>query len=365
MPKVSIIVPVYNVEKYLKQALESAVNQTLNDIEIICIDDCSTDNSLNILKEYQLKDKRIKVIEQKENKGQGVARNLALDIAEGEYIMFLDPDDWLELNACEIAYNQISRNKNDIVFFGTKTYLNNKKVFNTNDIRIKPFAEYFDCPQVKLYEIEKPFIKTFEIWYKIYNREYLNKNNIRFAPKRFGEDGIFSLKALVLSNTASFINAQLYNYRRHELSTTSRDFLNKYIEYIAARERNYCSLFNIKNGEKYLVQFLVYYINSLEYWYKRISKVNYQDKKRYYNAIKKIYTKLNKKHDISAISNDIDYVFFKNVLNTTFEITLIKLFTKKIFLFEKKNNRLCIRIFGINIKHKISANNIKKRNVYE
>ena len=67
MPKVSIIVPVYNVEKYLKQALESAVNQTLNDIEIICIDDCSTDNSLNILKEYQLKDNRIKIIEQKES----------------------------------------------------------------------------------------------------------------------------------------------------------------------------------------------------------------------------------------------------------------------------------------------------------
>ena len=69
MPKVSIIMPVYNVEKYLKQALDSAVNQTLNDIEIICIDDCSTDNSLNILKEYQLKDNRIKIIEQKENKG--------------------------------------------------------------------------------------------------------------------------------------------------------------------------------------------------------------------------------------------------------------------------------------------------------
>ena len=72
MPKVSIIVPVYNVEKYLKQALESAVNQTLNDIEIICIDDCSTDNSLNILKEYQLKDNRIKIIEQKKIKGRAL-----------------------------------------------------------------------------------------------------------------------------------------------------------------------------------------------------------------------------------------------------------------------------------------------------
>src|SRR5699024_8084583 len=173
MPKVSIIVPVYNVEKYLKQALESAVNQTLNDIEIICIDDCSTDNSLNILKEYQLKDNRIKIIEQKENKGQGVARNLGLNIAEGEYIMFLDPDDWLELNACEIAYNQISKNKNDIVFFGTTNHIEKQNKKFNNDIRLQPFLNYFNKTNVKLYEIDVPFIKTFEIWYKIYNHSFI------------------------------------------------------------------------------------------------------------------------------------------------------------------------------------------------
>ena len=78
MIKISIIIPVYNTEKYLKKCLDSIINQTLKSLEIICIDDCSTDNSLNILKEYQLKDKRIKIIEQKENKGQGVARNLGL-----------------------------------------------------------------------------------------------------------------------------------------------------------------------------------------------------------------------------------------------------------------------------------------------
>ena len=94
MPKVSVIIPVYNTEKYLKKCLDSVCNQTLSDIEIICIDDCSTDNSLNILKEYTLKDNRIKLIEFKENKGAAVARNTGIDEAKGEYIGFIDSDDY-------------------------------------------------------------------------------------------------------------------------------------------------------------------------------------------------------------------------------------------------------------------------------
>ena len=117
MIKISIIIPVYNTEKYLKKCLDSIINQTLKSLEIICIDDCSTDNCLHILKEYQLKDNRIKIIEQKENKGQGVARNLGLNIAEGKYIMFLDPDDWLELNALEILYKKSKETNADIIHF--------------------------------------------------------------------------------------------------------------------------------------------------------------------------------------------------------------------------------------------------------
>ena len=122
--KVSIIVPVYNVEEYLPQCLDSLVNQTLQDIEIICINDGSTDSSGKILDNYAQKDNRIKVIT-KENEGQGVARNLAMDHANGEYIMFCDPDDWFELSACEDAYNQISKNDNDIVFFNYFDYFDN------------------------------------------------------------------------------------------------------------------------------------------------------------------------------------------------------------------------------------------------
>ncbi len=92
--KVSVIVPVFNVEAYLNESLDSILNQTLNDIEIICINDGSTDNSLNILETYAKKDKRIKIIS-KENEGQGVARNVGLDDAQGEYISFVDSDDFI------------------------------------------------------------------------------------------------------------------------------------------------------------------------------------------------------------------------------------------------------------------------------
>ena len=113
MPKVSIIIPVYNVEKYIRQALDSVISQTLKDIEIICINDCTPDKSFEIVKEYAENDARFVLFEMESNQGQGIARNRALDIAQGDYIMFLDPDDWLELDACEKAYNQIHKNQNE------------------------------------------------------------------------------------------------------------------------------------------------------------------------------------------------------------------------------------------------------------
>ena len=97
MPKFSIIIPVYNVEKYLVECLESIVNQSFKDFEVICVNDGSTDNSLEILQKYAENDERFKVLNQ-ENQGQGIARNNALNIANGEYILFVDPDDFIELN---------------------------------------------------------------------------------------------------------------------------------------------------------------------------------------------------------------------------------------------------------------------------
>ena len=120
-PSVSVVVPVYNVEMYLKECLDSLINQTFKDIEIICVNDGSTDNSLNILNEYASKDERIKVFS-KENSGPGPTRNFGIDNAQGEYLLFVDSDDWLDLDAIKILYETSKSQDLDLLIFLAEDY---------------------------------------------------------------------------------------------------------------------------------------------------------------------------------------------------------------------------------------------------
>ena len=115
---ISVIIPVYNVEKYLSQCLDSVINQTYKNLEIICVDDSSTDNSLEILKEYAQKDTRIKIIKNEKNLGLGLTRNEGVKVAKGEYIHFLDSDDWMNLNAYEKLFDTVKKiNFPDVITF--------------------------------------------------------------------------------------------------------------------------------------------------------------------------------------------------------------------------------------------------------
>ena len=131
MTKLSVIIPVYNVEEYLNECLDSITNQTLEGIEIICIDDGSTDNSPNLLKEYQKKDQRIKIIT-KENGGQATARNLGIKEAHGEYIAFIDSDDFIEPEMLEKLYTKAKNNNLDIAMCKIATYNNQTKEIKDN-----------------------------------------------------------------------------------------------------------------------------------------------------------------------------------------------------------------------------------------
>ncbi len=127
-PKVSIIIPVYNAAMYLHRCLYSAVTQSLKNIEIVVVNDASTDGSLQIIEEFITLDKRIKFINFSKNKGNGIGRNTALRAACGTYVLFLDADDWLNKNAAKILYNAASKNKSDVVLMGyTQHYMTSKK----------------------------------------------------------------------------------------------------------------------------------------------------------------------------------------------------------------------------------------------
>lgn len=188
----SIIVPVYNVEKYLSKCLDSLVNQTYTNIEIICINDGSSDNSLNILEEYATKDNRIKVITQ-HNQGVSVARNVGIENATGKYILFVDADDWVERNTCEILAKQLENRNYDLVVF-------NAFMVRDNIIQrgfLKNLSNLMSC----------------DMWSICYNKEFLNHNNIRFPQNiKIAEDHVFKCQALACTNNISIVDNYFYYY---------------------------------------------------------------------------------------------------------------------------------------------------------
>lgn len=214
-PKISVIIPVYNVEPYLRQCLDSVVNQTLKDIEIICIDDCSTDNSLEILKEYAQKDGRIVLIHMEVNQGAYVARNKGLEVASGEYIGFVDPDDYIELNTYEVSYNTARQNDADIVVFGGKSFgkKNNwaDKKLNTRK------ASYMSDSYSALFNENGAFPY---IWNKIYRRKMISESRIRFRSDRYGMDNVFCFMVFPIAKKILFVSNSFYHWRQRTNSAT-------------------------------------------------------------------------------------------------------------------------------------------------
>ena len=205
MKKVSVIVPVYNMEKYLEKCMDSLVNQTLEDIEIIAINDGSKDNSLKILKAYEKKyPKKVKIIDQ-ENGGISVARNNGLDIATGQYIGFVDSDDYVKLDMFEKLYNKIEKTKSDIVVCDFEEYhmLDNSFKYIYVVQKIKKSNLYDDVSIINNID--------YAPWNKLYKRDLFK--NIRFPKNIKYEDLNTILKTFMLASKISTVNESLYLYR--------------------------------------------------------------------------------------------------------------------------------------------------------
>lgn len=211
MPLVSVIIPVYNVEKYLRECLDSVVNQTLKDIEIICVDDGSTDASLDILKEYEKKDKRFKIITQN-NLHAGVARNNGLKIATGEYLSFLDSDDIFESTMLEDMYNTSINDNSDIVVCNFYIYNSDTKKSSCNKkigdkfIKMSPFSP-LDIKN-ELFNFSVP-----NAWTKLFKHELFKKYNLQFIDTICCNDFTCVDTALALANKISVLEKPYIHYR--------------------------------------------------------------------------------------------------------------------------------------------------------
>lgn len=210
-PKFSVIIPVYNVENYLSRCLESVINQTLMDIEIICVNDGSKDGSDIIIKQYSRIDNRIKIVE-KENGGLSSARNAGMKIAQGDYICFLDSDDYYEQNLCEKLYREVLEHSPDIIAFGANIFPLTKDTDSWIFWNLSPATQKFRkfCPGILLsYNRGYPFV-----WRNCFKRKYLEKNNLYFNEKvKFGEDTVFQICAFPGAKNIIYISDKLYHYR--------------------------------------------------------------------------------------------------------------------------------------------------------
>lgn len=226
MPKISVIIPVYNVEKYLSKCLDSVINQSLKEIEIIVVNDGSTDKSQSIIDEYIKKDNRIISIMQ-ENGRQGKARNTGLYRSKGEYISFIDSDDYIEKDMLLKMYNNAKENNSEIVICSYNIVYPNKII-----------SEKIDHELLKSTENNEPLklLNAISPCTRIYKRKFLIDNNIIFKEKVYYEDVAFALKNISLANYITYVNEPLYNYLKREGSTMTSTNLSKNLDIIDAFE---------------------------------------------------------------------------------------------------------------------------------
>lgn len=248
--KVSVIIPIYNVEKYLAECLESVINQTLRDIEIICVNDCSTDKSGEVMNEYANKDQRIRVIVNRKNGGLSYSRNQGLKVAKGKYICFLDSDDMLMNRALEELYCEAEKEKTDIIFFNAKMQIESEKVIE----RETTYCAKVNYPGVMsgvdfFMEMQRAKDVRIPVWLQFWSKLSLYEMHLEFAEGLFHEDILFTYKALMNAKRVLCLQNVYYIYRRHDNSITLG-----------------------KIDERYIISLLKIYQQIMEYWYQHIDE---------------------------------------------------------------------------------------------
>lgn len=268
-PKVSIVVPVCNVERYLKECLDSVAKQTLQEIEIICVDDGSTDNSLEILNEYKEKDQRVKVISKK-NSGYGNTMNVGMDAATGMYIGIVESDDYVEPNMFERLYDTACK-------FDAEIVKSDHYIFSTKEGKCNKKIQYI-CPEqyygkvVNADTCEEIYDFAMMNWTGIYRTDFIRNNNIRHneTPGASFQDNGFWFQVLSLAKSVVMINEAFYYYRQDNPNSSIN---SKKKVYCICDEYNYIQSFVIskpKICDKHFTKFFAKKVFNYLHSYRRI-----------------------------------------------------------------------------------------------
>lgn len=246
MDKISIVIPLYNSEKYIEKCIRSIISQKYKNIEIIIVNDGSTDNSYKIAKKLESADNRIKLINKK-NKGVSSARNIGIKKASGDYIIFVDSDDYLNFDAIEQIYNELEKKYFDLIIFEISIIKNNtmKKMkckLANNDYKVQQLLN-------KLLKNPKYIERINSVCSKVYKLDIIKKQNIKFNENiQIGEDLLFNIKYLKFVNKIKWNNKAIYNYYvENKKSATKKYIDNKYEQLIEINNKFKIYLKDFKN----------------------------------------------------------------------------------------------------------------------
>ena len=226
-PKISVLVPVYNAEKYLCQCLDSIYTQTFTDFEIVAINDGSTDTSADILKQYACKDKRLRVILQP-NAGIAVTRNRLLQEAHGTYFFFIDSDDWLRAECLQVLYECAEQSGADIVQGWYEEY-------DENTNRYTPCNNLYHLyngpkPPTRVQERFKVGRSYLQVWGRLTKTSIVQANQLRFLPNRLAEDSAFSIALCLCANHIEFVERPVMVYRRSNIHSLSHQWRHMHFD---------------------------------------------------------------------------------------------------------------------------------------
>ena len=310
LPKISVIVPIYNAEKYLKKCLNSIIHQTFKDLEILCINDGSTDNSLKIIQDFSKKDARIKIFNTSNN-GQGSARNLGLKHAAGEYISFIDADDWIVEDAYEKLYYKSNKYDLDILFFQMINYINSSGNLIESDLyNYEVLINNFDNEIPFSSKDASEFLFNIAVCpvSKLYKRKFLTENNIVFPENIIFEDNVFFYNAFLKADKISFINKHFYFRRRHSESIT-QNISEKSFDIVNATNKMLI-LFKDNNWySKYKIPLINHTFSMILEWFFKSELTLCED---FYIKIKSEFLGLNEfKEDFNQYLNDYYHKIYK------------------------------------------------------